>query len=229
MSSAERRVEAANDAVRGMFDAVESDVGEISQEVEKCLRMLDLMDQASFGFQPGEAGIAVVRAQWIKEGDKRGPKGLLYLTDRRLLFEQREKVAVKKILFVRVASEQVQEMLWEAPIGSLTEVKASEKRRALIMKKERLTLEFKLPATISEAVLELAEDSDAWRALINRVISGDIDKERVDREEGAAEEPVIEVPSKCPSCGAGLDVQVVRGMVAVKCPYCGTNIPLVRK
>ena len=56
LSSAERRVQAANEAVRGMFDAVESNVGEISREVEKCSGMLDLMDQASFGFQPGEAG-----------------------------------------------------------------------------------------------------------------------------------------------------------------------------
>ena len=228
LSSAERRVEAASDAVRGMFDAVQSDVEEIDREVEKCLDMLDLMDQASFGFQPGEAGIAVVKAQWIKDGDKRGPEGYLYLTDRRLIFEQREKVAKKKVLFVKIASELVQEMLWESPIGCLVEVSATEKRRALIMKKERLTVECKPPATVREATLQLSEDSDAWRALINRVISGDIDKERIDREEGAAEEPVIEVPSKCPTCGAGLDVQVVRGMTAIQCPYCGTNIPLVR-
>jgi len=229
LSSAERRVEAANHAVKGMFDAVESDVEEIRREVEECLRILDQMDEASFGFQPGEAGVGVVKAQWLKDGDKDGPKGYLYLTDRRLIFEQHEKVTKKKILFVRVASEQVQELLWESPIGCLVEVKASEKRRALIMKKERLTVECKPPATIREATLELSEDSDTWKALINRVISGDIDRERIDREESAAEEPVYEVPSKCPTCGAGLDLQVVRGMTAIECPYCGTNVPLVRK
>jgi len=226
LSSAERRVAAANDAVKGMFDAVQSDVEHINAEVDECLKLLDLMDQASFGFQPGESGVAAVKARWLKDRRKEGPRGILFLTDRRLIFEQHEKVATKKVLFVKVASELVQEMLWEAPIGALVEFKASEKRRALIMKRELLTLVCKQPATVKEALLELSADSDAWRALIQQVVTGDIDKERVGREEGAVKEPALEVPSRCPSCGASLDVNVIRGMVAIECPYCGTSIPL---
>ena len=228
LSSAERRVEAANDSVKGMFDAVESDVEQITAEVDGCVELLDLMDGASFGFQPREAGVAAVKARWLKDRRKEGPRGILFLTDRRLIFEQREKVAKKKVLFIKVSSELVQEMLWEAPIGTLVEFKASEKRRALVLKRELLTLVCKQPATVKEALLELSADSDAWRALINRVVTGDMNKERVDREEAAVKEPVIEVPSKCPTCGAGLDIQVVRGMMAVECPYCGTNIPLMK-
>lgn len=228
LSSAERRVQAANDAVKGMFDAVESDVKQITAEVDACVELLDLMDGASFGFQPREAGVAAIKARWLRDRRKEGPTGILFLTDRRLIFEQREKVAKKKVLFVKVSSELVQEMLWEAPIGTLVEFKASEKRRALVLKRELLTLVCKQPATIKEALLELSADSDAWRALINRVVTGDIDKERVGTEEAAVEEPVIEVPSKCPGCGAGLDIQVVKGMMAIECPYCGTSIPLMK-
>jgi len=229
LSSAERRVAAANDAVKGMFDAVESDVKKISGEVHECAKLLDLMDQASFGFQAGEAGVAAVKAKWLKDGRKEGPRGILFLTDRRLIFEQREKVAKKKVLFVKVSSELVQEMLWETPIRALVESKASEKRRALILKRELLSLVCKQPATVREALLELSADSDAWRALINRVVTGDMDKERIGREGGAVEEPVIEVPSRCPGCGASLDVNVIRGMAAIECPYCGTSIPLTRE
>jgi hypothetical protein len=77
--------------------------------------------------------------------------------------------------------------------------------------------------------MQLSADSETWQTLINRVLSGDIEQERVaGAAQAAAEEAAIQVPTKCPSCGAGLDIQVVKGMNAVKCVYCGTSIPLTR-
>jgi hypothetical protein len=230
LGSVERQVRAATDAVTGMYDTIQSDVREIDSQVDECLEMLDLMDQASFGFQLGEAGVAAVRARWLKDGRKEGPKGILFLTDRRIIFEQREKVAKKKLLFITTASEKIQEMQWEAPLGALVETMASEQRRALVLKKERLTLHFKPPATVRQIILELSADSDDWRALIGRVLSGEIDRERtVAAKDAAVQEAAVEIPSRCPSCGAGLDVNAVKGMAAVKCVYCGTSIPLAWK
>jgi len=228
LSSVERRVEAALGAVRGMFDSVRSSVQETRSQVDECVRMLDLMDQASFGFQPGEAGIAAVRAKWLQDTRKEGPKGVLFLTDRRFAFERREKVATKKVLFITTASEDVKELLWEAPIGALTGANASEMRQALVLKKEQLTLTFKHPSRVREVLLQLEADSETWGALINRVVSGDIDRERVGGIGSAlAQQAEITVPSKCPSCGANLDVTTIKGMTAVKCPYCGSSVPLV--
>ncbi len=227
LESVERRVSAANDAVRGMFDSKMSDVDAIGYQIDQCIEILDLAAKASFGFRPGEALVDAVKAKWIKDGRKEGPKGFLFLTDQRILFEQREKVAKKKILFITTSSEEVQELQWEAPLGALVKAEASEKRKALVLKSERLTLEFKSPAKIREALVELSADSDAWRALINRVLSGDIEKERVaGAAQEAAQEAAVKVPSRCPSCGASLDVQVIKGMTAIKCQFCGTNIPL---
>lgn len=225
LESVERRVEAAVKAIRGMYDSLQSEVRRVRSQVSEALELLDLMDQASFGFRVGEAGVAAVKAKWLKDGRKEGPKGILFLTDQRLIFEQREKKATKKFLFITTASEEVKELQWEAPIGAVVEAKASEKRRALILKKEQLELHFKPPATVREVLLELEEDSETWRALINRVLTGEIDKERV-KGQGAEPEAKIEVPTHCPSCGARLDVTVTRGMTAIKCAYCGTNIPL---
>jgi hypothetical protein len=228
LDSAERKVQAATDAVGGMYDAIYADMWAASREVDACFVLLDLMDQASFGFRPGEAGVAAVKAKWLKDGRKEGPRGILFLTDQRLVFEQREKVATKKVLFIRTASEEVQELQWEAPLGALTEAEASEQRRALVVKKEHLTLEFKPPATIREVIMELGEDSETWRALINRVLSGEIDRERVEgaREASAAEAAAVQVPTNCPNCNAKLDVTVTRGMTAIKCTFCGTSVPL---
>jgi len=230
LSSVERRVEAALEAVRGMFDSVRSHVQEMRSQVDECIGLLDLMDQASFGFQPGEAGIAAVRAKWLQDARKEGPKGILFLTDRRFAFERRERVATKRVLFITTASEDVKELLWEAPIGALSGAHASEMRQALILKKEQLALAFKHPSPVREVLLQLETDSEAWGALINRVVSGDIDRERVGggAGEAVAQQAVTVVPSRCPSCGANLDVTTVRGMAAVKCPYCGTSVPLAR-
>ncbi len=226
LESVERQVEAATKAVRGMYDSLQSEVNRVRGHINKALGMLDLMDQASFGFRVGEAGVAAVKARWLKDGQKKGPEGILFLTDQRLIFEQREKKATKKFLFITVESEEVKELQWEAPIGALVEARASEKRRALIMKRELLELRFKPPATVREIVLELKEDSETWRAIINRVVTGEIDNERVKSEGETAQKPTIELPTHCPSCGARLDVTVTRGMTAIKCAYCGTNIPL---
>jgi len=227
LSSVERQVEAAAAAVTGMFDTVQSGVREVKGQIDECVEMLDWMDKASFGFQPGETGVSAVEAKWLQDGRKEGPKGILFLTDRRILFEQREKVAKKKVLFITTASEEVQELLWEAPLGALSDAAASEKRQALVLKKERLTLKFRPPATVREVLLEIGGDSDAWRALVNRVVSGDIDQERVQgSQETRARETQAPVPSKCPNCGAALDTTVIKGMTAIKCGYCGTSIPL---
>jgi hypothetical protein len=228
LDSLERRIAAASEAVGGLYEAIQSEMWEANREVDECVDLLDLMDKASFGFRPGEAGVAAVRAKWLKDGRKEGPKGILFLTDQRIMFEQREKVAKKKVLFITTASEEVQELQWEAPLGTLEEAEASEQRKALVLRKEHLTLNFKPPATVREVLMELSADSDTWRALINRVLSGELDRERVEgaKEEATAEAAAVKVPSNCPNCNAKLDVTVTRGMTAIKCTFCGTSIPL---
>lgn len=228
LDSLERQVDAAIDAVRGMYDSLYAQVRDARGQVEESVELLDTMDQASFGFRHGEAGIAAVEAKWLKDGRSEGPKGVLLLTDQRIIFEQREKVAKKKILFITTASEEVQELQWEAPLAALKDADATEKRQALVMKKEHLALEFGSPATIREVVLELREDSEAWRALVGRAVSGEMDRERVAGSKEAADTEAArhKVPTRCPNCGASLEVTATRGITAIECTFCGTAIPL---
>ncbi|MFO8037629.1 MAG: hypothetical protein R6U57_13480, partial [Anaerolineales bacterium] len=60
--------------------------------------MLTELSEVSFELLATESGIMAVKAVWAKSGKQRkeDPKGVLYLTDQRLLFEQKEKVTTKK-------------------------------------------------------------------------------------------------------------------------------------
>jgi len=209
-----------------MFESLQSDVLALRAKIQECLELLDTMEQASFGFQAGEAGIAAIKAQWITDGRKEGPRGVFFLTDRRLIFEQREKVVKKRFLFVATESEQVQELQWEAPVGAVVAVEASEQRRALVLKKEQLTLEFKHPSPVREVLLQLQGDSEEWEQLINRARSGEIERERIPSQGRGMPLETPKVPTKCPSCGAALDITTLRGMTTVTCRYCGSVIPL---
>ena len=56
--------------------------------------------------------VRAVKALWTRDEqeDKTDPKGILFLTDQRLLFEQREEIATKKVLFVTTERKKVQEL-----------------------------------------------------------------------------------------------------------------------
>lgn len=225
----EGKVSAAQDALEAMFDTLDQNVTQTRAQVEAIEWALEQADQASFDFYPDEHLVAACRAQFL-ETEKKGPEGILYLTDGRLIFERKEEVATKKILFITTEKKTVQELIFQVPIGYIEEVKASQS--GFLGRKEMLEVYFAPEADISEARLRLlgGADSEEWAALIGRVHSGDIERERVklEEEEAVKAEPVTpaEVPTKCPNCGAILTTPIVKGMREITCEYCGTVIRL---
>lgn len=224
LSAAERRIRAGQQAVEGLYSALVNEVQAIGRQVQACERMLDWLAGATFTTEPGEGLVSATQAQKV-DGNERS-EGILFLTDQRLLFERREKVARKKFLFITTASEVERELVWQAALADLERVEASESRRALAGKRELLTVTPRSGARARRADFELKTDSDAWRALLLRCQTGEIGAERV---AGAPEIPEYLVPAKCPSCGGALArAGRVRGISSVRCEYCGTNIPLER-
>ena len=214
------KVQAASGSIEGMFNTLQGDLRQILGEIEAITWMLDQLDEACFGLRPGEVPIEATKATYLTEGDK-GPKGILYLTDQRLLFERKEDVVTKKVLFIPTQKKRVQELLLDVPIGKVEESKGEE--RGFILRKEILRVKFSSGAPVPEASFRLAEDSATWRVLIGKVLSGEMDRERVGVEEKPAE-PAREIPSRCPACGAQLTQEIVRGMTSITCEYCGTVI-----
>jgi hypothetical protein len=224
VQSLEHRVQAAQSATRAMYDTLQQNVNQTRSQVEQIRWLLDQIDEASFQLHPAEDAVAACRAQYM-ETQKEGPEGMLYLTDERMIFEQKEEVATKKVLFITTEKKKVQQLLFEVPIGQIEEIKAIDK--GLMGHKEMLELLFAPEADLSGATLRLrGSDNEEWAGLIGRVKSGEIAKERTRPKDEAAVETARAAPTKCPTCGATLAVEIVRGMREITCEYCGSVIRL---
>jgi chromosome segregation ATPase len=220
----EHKVDAAHASIRAMYDTLRQNVNQTQSQIEQIEWLLDQVDEASFELYPAEGPVAACKGQ-LMETKKDGPDGVLYLTDERLIFEQKEKKATKKVLFVATEKEEIQELIFAVPIGQIEEVKASQK--GFMGRKEMMELLFTPEADLSEAVFRLrGADNEDWAGMIGRVKSGEIARERTRPKDEAAMESARAAPTKCPTCGAALDVEIVRGMREITCAYCGTVIRL---
>ncbi len=227
VSNLESRVEGVKQSIKGLYGAVKENIDQTHEQVNDLFWVLDQADGAAFTLYPAEAVVSAVKAQWLT-GEKEGPKGIFYLTDERVLFEQREEMATKKTLFITREKKKVQEVKWEAPLRQVTSARARERGGAFlgIGKKEMLEVEFAPDAAIPNAMLKLDADSDPWQGLIGRVKSGDIAGERTTPKDKAAVEAARTAPTKCTNCGALLTQIIVKGMTEIKCEYCGAVMRL---
>jgi predicted nucleic acid-binding Zn-ribbon protein len=236
LSALENQINEAQRSVQGVFSSTEQDVNELQSEMRQVRALLDALDSASFELLPDEHGVAVCKAQWVS--DNQEPEGMLFLTDSRLIFEQREERVIKRKLFSS-EKELVQEKLWDTPVGAIDELQKDDKKSGLLglRRQELLTLSFvertrELP---SDATLHLkgGATNEAWLTLIRQVKSGQIaadlfgappPQELLATEaEAEAAEPEAELPTRCPSCNATLP-PIYKGMKQVVCQYCGTVV-----
>lgn len=221
----ESKVQAAQSAIEAMYSSLQENVHQTRSQVEEIETLLDRIDEASFQLHPAEDPIASCKAQYFERGDE-GPEGLLHLTDARLIFERKEEVATKKVLFITTQKETVQEFIFDVTVGQIDEVNATDQRKFL-KRKEMLELLFSPDADLSEATLRLIDArNEDWAMLIGRVKSGEIDKERTQPKDEAVVEAAQSAPTKCPTCGATLSAKIVRGMREISCEYCGSVIRL---
>lgn len=220
--SLDRTASTAISTLQGMFSSLQSRLRTVQNDVRKAESVLKEMDNACFKLYPEEQIIDVIEGQWLTD-DKGGPKGFLFCTDHRLIFEQREEIATKKVLFITTEKQKVQQVAMEAPIGSVTQVKESESG-ALLLRKDHLDLVFGAQSRVRSAHFILKGDSAQWQRLINRVNAGEMEKERVKPADApkAEEKPKASAPTQCPTCGAAFTQEIVRGMTSIKCQYCGT-------
>jgi hypothetical protein len=220
----EAKANAAESAIRALYQPVRENLNQTTRQLEQIRWLLDQLDEAGFQLRPGEDPVAACEAQYM-EREKDGPKGVLYLTDERLLFERKEEVASKKVLFITTEKQKVQELVFELPIGQIEETKTTDK--GVFGHKELLELQFAREADLSGATMRVyGVDNDEWAVLIGRVKSGEIAKERTRPKDEASADAVRAAPTKCPTCGATLSAEVVRGLREISCEYCGSIVRL---
>jgi hypothetical protein len=242
LTSLEGKVNAAQSSLRGMYDNLDDNINQTQQQIDDVSWTMQQAEQASYGFLPTEAPVEAVPANWKKPGDNDGVDGVLLLTDQRLLFEQKEEVATKKVLFITTEKQKIQALNWQIPVAQIEQAVGSKK--GFMGKDDFLTVTCSRDGAFQDANgsplyvpgvggkmtgMELhlkGETGEAWQGFIGRVKSKEIEKERTVPVDEAAVEAAAAAPTKCPTCGATLNQTVLRGQTEMKCEFCGSVIRL---
>lgn len=244
ISNFERQVSAAEQRVNGVYASTSRSAAELSLELTEAETVVEALESASFQLFPEESGLHVCEAEWFARGTE-PLEGMLFLTDSRLLFEQRQEVVTKKVLFFKTEKKMEQELLWYAPVGGIEVVGMEDKKELLKARKELLTLRLEGGDAPQEVTLNLVNArNEDWARLLKRAKEGQFDFEHVEAAPpppvAEAEAPVGEtadtptapspaeeapLPTKCPSCNAALPT-IYKGMREVRCAYCDTLIRL---
>lgn len=223
------RITAARRALDGLYDGIQSELYKIEYALGQVGKMLDLMaGSQEIRLLEAEGPLLAVKAEWHQDGEE-GPKGYLFLTDQRLLFEQREEVVTKKRFgLFKAESEMVQKLHIAVQAHEIDQIVHKEEGGFLGMGKDDiLELVFAATASLSRARFHLdGQDSEDWAAMINRIQSGEIDGDRSDEyldELEAAEITSASFPEQCPNCYAAVPKQP-RGVTTYSCEFCGVIV-----
>lgn len=223
------RITAARRALDGLYDGIESELNQIEYGLGNVGKMLDLISGSQeIRLLEAEGPLLAVAAEWQEDGDE-GPDGYLFLTDQRLLFEQREEVVTKKRFgLFKAESEMVQKLQIEVQVHEIEQIAHKEEGGFLGMGKDDiLELVFAATAPLSRARFHLqGQESEDWAAMINRIQSGEIDSDRSDEYVDELETAGIvsaSFPEKCPGCFAAVPEQP-RGVTSYVCEYCGATV-----
>jgi predicted nucleic acid-binding Zn-ribbon protein len=168
-------------SLESSYSEIETQVSSASQRLTRIHWAMDQLSEAKFKLQNGEELVMAVPNRWDQEG-KDDPEGILYLTNKRLVFERKEKVATKKVLFITTASELVHEVQIDQPLGNVRSVQPEN--RGLFGHQDFLLVEFADQKLGSVAFHIDGQDCKEWASLIERACSGQIEAERVNASAG---------------------------------------------
>lgn len=226
LDNLEEKVSAAANSIHNTYQSLEGEVSEVDGHLNSVEWMLQQLAEATFKLLPTESGIMAVKAAWYQEAQERpeDPDGVLYLTDQRLIFEQKEEIATKKFLFITTETKKVHEKEWEVPISLLESVETS--KQGLFKNEDHLFIRFGSGAMRESVRLHIWQPCEEWKTLLNQAKAREFDSTRAIAIDQKAVEKVKAIPAQCPSCGANMPQVVLRGQDSVKCEYCGYIIRL---
>lgn len=214
----ESRIDEAEWEIRRQFDKLTSNVSQVNKHVREINWTMDQVQEAAFQFNAGESPVIIAKAEWLNNDDN--PNGILYLTDQRLLFEQKEK----KGGFLGLGGKKVQEVEWEVEVGDIQLAKSYNE--GFFGRKDMIEMTLGGGAPFGQIIVEVKGDADNdwWIRQINRARTGDILKEKLGAEgEQFDDVDLSEVPTNCPNC-SGMFPDIKQGQRELQCEFCGTVV-----
>ena len=209
----------AESRLKGMFSTLETDTQQTMGQLQSINWYLEQKDEASFPFLAGESLFLAAKAEWVESG-KEHPNGVMFLTDQRLVFEEKETVGKKLGLF---GGKKVQEVKWQLPLNQIQKVEPENK--GFLGGKDLLHFTLGAGAPYSAITIEVKGDAKAkfWAAQIQRMIEGKTTDERAIPTDKETAEALQKAPTACPSCGGTLP-QLVASQRQIDCQYCGAVV-----
>lgn len=222
-----KKVSASEALLRGMYDSFERELNLFNNNLLNIEWTLKEFASSNIKLLMQEFLIMGVKAVWTRDGkeEKDDPEGILYLSDQRIFFEQKEEVATKKFLFITKERELRQEVLIDIPVQLIESVQTS--KQGIFKNQDFLEIQFASGAQYSSAQFHIHnQDCEEWKGLISKVQSGDFDKNRTEQIDQEAIDKIKNAPTICPQCGATIAVPILRGMEQYSCEFCGCIIKL---
>lgn len=112
------QVDGAEEAVQAGYREVANEVRAFERQVVVLERAAELLDGASFTLE-GEEALVDARAATFRPARGREEQGTLFLTDRRLIFEQNEMVERRAGFLPLGRARRQQRIRWSAPVAQL--------------------------------------------------------------------------------------------------------------
>ncbi len=162
-------------SIQGSYAEIESQAYQLTSRLNAIHWMLSQAAEAKFLLESGENLVAAVQARWDREGDD-DPEGLLYLSNKRLIFERKEKIAVKKVLFFTTSQELVHEVMIDQAVKNIKNLKAVNK--GLFGHQDFLEVEFSDPKLGTVPFHLNGQGCEDWVVWVHRVQSGEIENDR---------------------------------------------------
>ena len=172
VNTLQKTVEDAEEALGKLVEPITSAINAITSELYKIDRYLDARDEASFDFESGERVILADKAEWVVTGKgKEDPDGIVYLTDRRVIFEQKEKTGKKLGLF---GGKKEQEIEWAITLDQIANIETENK--GLLGGKDMITLTLSAGAEHNPLVMEIkSADNKFWKDMLEKAKSGKVE------------------------------------------------------
>lgn len=169
----ESRSELAMAEINEPFTAYQAKLDKFLARLHNIETTLALVDGAKFQPNPDESAVIAAQAAWVRTEEDH-PEGILYLTNQRILFEQRQEVATAKFLFITTESKLVHEILLNVTVDKILEAQVvSEGGGFLHPPEDHLVVTFKTGTPVPKVDFQLPDQLVAlWQSLITQICTG---------------------------------------------------------